>query len=312
MLPPHIKVARIARRAIVRASVRLLARALVGREGVAISVVIATRNRASYLELTLASLERQVFPYDRWEIIVADHASLDDTPEIINRYISYRKMQLRCWRSETPQNSSTGRNRAIELARGKIVVFLGDDQIAAPDLLIHHLRCHMGGPICVIGETGCSLHTHLFPPQGCSIEGVLLSPVMTPADLDAPRTWEMLIQENDRSYSSIWHHFTAQKLSPPHPWTYVEGGNISVSRELLLSQGCFDEGYPTWDLGEWGLAYQDLALRLHEKRVPIRFEPNAITWQQIGPESGLDERKRISNITRFFSLHPSVDRTLVE
>jgi glucosyl-dolichyl phosphate glucuronosyltransferase len=48
-----------------------------------ISVVIATRNRASLLGEALAALAAQRWPRDRYEILIADNGSTDDTRDVI-------------------------------------------------------------------------------------------------------------------------------------------------------------------------------------------------------------------------------------
>ncbi|HNJ39131.1 MAG TPA: glycosyltransferase, partial [Acidobacteriota bacterium] len=50
-----------------------------------LSVLIATRNRARLLGPTLASLARQEMNGLRWEVIVIDNNSTDDTPQIVEQ-----------------------------------------------------------------------------------------------------------------------------------------------------------------------------------------------------------------------------------
>jgi len=49
-----------------------------------VSVVIATRNRADLLAQTLDALAGQRWPRDRFEIVVADNASVDHTPRVVS------------------------------------------------------------------------------------------------------------------------------------------------------------------------------------------------------------------------------------
>ena len=53
--------------------------------GIAASVVIPTRNRSTYLDLVLASLEQQLLPRRCWEVVIVDNASQDDTPAVLDR-----------------------------------------------------------------------------------------------------------------------------------------------------------------------------------------------------------------------------------
>src|SRR5512138_589602 len=50
-----------------------------------ISVVLATRDRESLLADTLAALADQRWPAERYEILVADNGSADDTRSVVRR-----------------------------------------------------------------------------------------------------------------------------------------------------------------------------------------------------------------------------------
>lgn len=69
----------ISRATINRLSSRLLVSAWGINAGTVVSVLILTRNRSSYLSLTIAALERQTLDRNHWEVIVLDNASHDDT-----------------------------------------------------------------------------------------------------------------------------------------------------------------------------------------------------------------------------------------
>lgn len=51
-----------------------------------VSVVIAARNEAANIGSCLESLQSQDYPPDRYEIVVADDRSTDDTPAILRRW----------------------------------------------------------------------------------------------------------------------------------------------------------------------------------------------------------------------------------
>ena len=50
-----------------------------------ISIIVPVRNEANHIAHTLASLLGQDYPADRFEILVADGRSTDDTPTIVTR-----------------------------------------------------------------------------------------------------------------------------------------------------------------------------------------------------------------------------------
>jgi glycosyltransferase involved in cell wall biosynthesis len=95
-----------------------------------VSVVLPTRNRASLLRTTLASVQAQT--WRRLEILVVDDGSTDDTPAVL-REIADRDARIRVLRLEPPHGAAVARNRAIEDARGDYIAFQDDDCMWTPD-----------------------------------------------------------------------------------------------------------------------------------------------------------------------------------
>ena len=96
-----------------------------------ISVVIPTYNNASMLATTLSAFERVHFPKDA-ELIVVDNNSTDDTAETINTFVD--KLPVR-YAFEPRQGISAAKNRGIDTARGKLLVFTDDDVRPCPEWL---------------------------------------------------------------------------------------------------------------------------------------------------------------------------------
>ena len=93
-----------------------------------LSVITISYNGASTIARTLDSLVAQDYPSDKYEIIVVDDGSTDDTAAIASRYpvALIRKSN---------GGISSARNAGLEAAKGEIYVTMDDDCIAAPDLL---------------------------------------------------------------------------------------------------------------------------------------------------------------------------------
>ncbi|HZF96273.1 MAG TPA: glycosyltransferase family A protein, partial [Allosphingosinicella sp.] len=94
-----------------------------------ISVIIPVHNGENYLEEALASLAVQTFA--DFEIIVADNASTDATPDILGRW-SVREPRLRTLRLDRNRLAAS-LNRAADIARAPILARLDADDIARPD-----------------------------------------------------------------------------------------------------------------------------------------------------------------------------------
>ena len=90
-----------------------------------ISIVIATYNRASFLEECLASLANLTFePGD--EVIVVDNGSTDVTPTVIERAREWMPVPLRHL-VETRPGKSHALQQAIGIAAGDVLAFTDDD-----------------------------------------------------------------------------------------------------------------------------------------------------------------------------------------
>ena len=114
-----------------------------------ISVVIPTRRRRHPLARTLAALERQTLGAREYEVIVVfDPADAADAVEAVVAP-ARRRVPTRLI-AGVADNASASRNAGWREARAPIVLFLGDDILAAPDLLARHVDRHAsaGGERC--------------------------------------------------------------------------------------------------------------------------------------------------------------------
>lgn len=99
-----------------------------------VSVVIPTCNRREVLARCLEALAVQTYP--RFEIIVVDDGSTDDTLAMLADFVGrYNHVALRSFCNERHAGANVSRNRGIREARGDIVAFLDSDCIAEPDWL---------------------------------------------------------------------------------------------------------------------------------------------------------------------------------
>ncbi len=99
-----------------------------------ISIIIPTYNRAQLLPLTLDSFLAQNYLKDRYEIIVADNNSKDNTCEIVAHYVNKLDTPIK-YIFEERQGVHYARNSAAKVSKGDILYFTDDDMIADPHLL---------------------------------------------------------------------------------------------------------------------------------------------------------------------------------
>ena len=94
----------------------------------AVSVVIATYNRARFLPETIDSVLGQRFR--DFELIVVDDGSTDDTPELLKSYGD--RIRILCQENRGP---AAARNLGIRHARGRWISIQDSDDLSAPDHL---------------------------------------------------------------------------------------------------------------------------------------------------------------------------------
>ena len=111
-----------------------------------ISVAICTYNRADLLSGALDSICQQTLAPDRYEILVVDNASTDNTAEVVRTYQEkYPEHQL-CRICEARQGTGYARNAVLKEARGDYIAYLDDDARAKSDWLETASR-HLAGPM---------------------------------------------------------------------------------------------------------------------------------------------------------------------
>jgi glycosyltransferase involved in cell wall biosynthesis len=108
------------------------------------SLIICTRNRSSQLARTLAEVDKLATDL-RWELIVVDNGSSDDTMRVLDAYGATGTTQLVVV-CESKAGLSRARNAGIKASSGQLVVFIDDDCYPAADLLTQVSECFAGAP----------------------------------------------------------------------------------------------------------------------------------------------------------------------
>jgi len=101
-------------------------------EKLSITVVLPTHNRCELLQRAIDSVRGQTYP--NWELVVVDDGSDDETAGVLERARS-QDARIVTARLDPAEGASQARNRALDLARGDLVVYLDDDNRFDPDWL---------------------------------------------------------------------------------------------------------------------------------------------------------------------------------
>ena len=118
-----------------------------------LSVVLTTHNRADLLPRVLGGLAHQTLERDRFEVVAIDDGSNDATSAVLEGWKS--QLPLRVVR-QAQAGLAAAKNLGLFMARGEILLFADDDDVAEPDLLVGHLAAHILQPhpaVAVLGRT---------------------------------------------------------------------------------------------------------------------------------------------------------------
>lgn len=120
------------------------------------SVIIAAHNEEQNLNECLQCLVSQDYPKDKYEVIIADDRSTDNTPEIIKHYCEqYPNFRSVCVNiDETAVPKKTALIRALDIANGEIILSTDGDCIQSPKWISSMNDCFTEGVGMVIGHVG--------------------------------------------------------------------------------------------------------------------------------------------------------------
>lgn len=112
---------------------------------VEISIIICTYNRDKFIGSCLACLGKQSLPDDRWEAIVVDNSSTDNTARVALDFISLHPGLPIRYVFEGRKGLSFARNRGIEEAAAPLITFIDDDAEAVPEFattILNFMQAH--------------------------------------------------------------------------------------------------------------------------------------------------------------------------
>lgn len=208
-----------------------------------ISVVVCTYNRSNLLVDCLGSLAEQTLDPHRFEVIVVDNNSTDNTKQVIDGFLlKYPHFRLV---DEPQQGLSHARNRGWKEAHGEYVAYIDDDARATPEWLELIINCFKNAvprPVAVGGEI------HPFyeasPPEWFTNDFEL-------------RTWGK----------------TPGFLTPPKLKIGFSGSNMAFQQRTIESHGGFRADFGMQG-AKFGIGEEtDLFFRIHRTEPYFWYDP---------------------------------------
>lgn len=187
-----------------------------------LSVIIPTRNRATYLASMLSMLKSQLLSQSLFEILVVDNGSTDETHTIVKDYQSSSE-NIRYFFDATP-GLHVGRHVGLQEAKGDILVYADDDIEATPGWLAAIAECFADPEVALVG--GNNLPKFAIPPPEWLLR-LWLRPFLDGHAIPALSILELPAGQRE--------------ISPFHIW----GCNFSIRKQVLLDAGGFHpDGMP--------------------------------------------------------------------
>jgi len=197
-----------------------------------VGVVFTTYNRPHDLERVLAGYARQT--WRRFEIVIADDGSREDTRECIERARERWRLDIRhVWHEDIGFRKCRILNRAIEETAAEYLIFTDGDCIPHPDFVSGHVALSRPG---------------FFVSGGCVRLGDAATRVIAPADVIEGRVfdarWLTTHGESPLNLRKLllsaqpWHALMNSITTTRPTWN---GHNSSTWREEVLAVNGFDE-----------------------------------------------------------------------
>ncbi len=128
-----------------------------------VSVLLANYNYAKYLECCIDSVLAQSYP--RWELIVCDDGSTDESISIVTRYLAADQKITLLRKSNGGHTSAL--NMAFSVCRGDVISLIDSDDVFVPNKLELLIRAYTRNPL-----VGMVVHRVIRVDQKRRREGV--------------------------------------------------------------------------------------------------------------------------------------------
>lgn len=90
-----------------------------------VSIIMPSYNTTKYIANTIESVLNQT--YTKWELIIVDDCSSDDTDFVVKGYLS--DSRIRYFKNPKNSGAAVSRNKALREAKGKWIAFLDSDDL---------------------------------------------------------------------------------------------------------------------------------------------------------------------------------------
>lgn len=227
-----------------------------------LSLVIPTYNRSEQLMETLERVVDQRYDASKWECIIVDNNSSDDTRAKVEAVIAENKNLNIHYVFDPKQGLSHARNCGIANSKGDIIAFVDDDEDVVLDLVRRYVELFDQHPEAM--AAGGRIQPDYLSGKPKWMSHIVAKPISNPL-------------------------YYGDYIKPFPRGTHPGGGNMAVRRMIFDKLGCFDT-----ELGRSGDKLIggeecDFFERMAKVGFPIYYVPRAMVYHRIGDEKLTEE-----------------------
>ncbi|MBT2578489.1 glycosyltransferase family 2 protein [Bacillus sp. ISL-8] len=147
-----------------------------------VSIVTPSYNASSFIKETIQSVQSQT--YKKWEMIIVDDVSKDNTCELIKEEIK-KDDRIRLIELEENGGAAIARNTGINCAKGKYIAFLDSDDLWLPEKLEKQLAFMQNNNIAfsftsyqIMNQDGTLTDKVVHVPEKINYNGLLKNTII--------------------------------------------------------------------------------------------------------------------------------------
>ena len=225
-----------------------------------VSVIIPYyQTHAATLGMTLATLERQTYPRDMFEVIIVDDGSDPPLESPLDTALDVKVVR----QERRGFGLARARNNGARAAAHDILLFLDSDMLTEPTWIAAHARWHHA----VSDALSMGAYSYV------AMDGI---------DLDTIRQRRGALKElfSDRPNTNVWTPDYLLKTNnlisrADDLFRVVPGGNLGVGKWFYGLVGEHDESFT-----RWGMEDVEFGYRAYTQGGLFVCEPDAFTWHQ--------------------------------
>lgn len=241
---------------------------LIGRLQPEVSLIVTSYQKPRHLRLVLASIAMQQGVEGRFELIVADDGSTDETPALVERFALAADFPVKF--TTHPHESfqvSRTRNEGASASVAPYLIFVDGDCLVPPDFIVQHLKRRRRG-VVMFGD-----RYQLEQDVSAGIDETLVQAggyrtLVT-------RQERRRLAKQDRK--TRWYNFIRHRSKPR-----LLGSNFGLWRADYERVNGFDENYEGWGCedDDFGFRLRDAGLKL---RSIVRWTCGYHVWHPRDP-----------------------------